>query len=72
MTEYVKLYPTLKDKLLFLVSGLIKKEYIVTEVREYKSDVKELKPEGPENTTVEEKFNIPFFDLENSETKSNL
>jgi len=76
MKEYVKLPTTITDRLLFLFTGLIKKQYIISksvEPKEYTPSV--LKNNDTPKTSVvkdTKRVVIPFFELDNSKAKSNL
>jgi len=74
MKEYVKLPTKFTDRLLFLFTGLIKKQYIISksvEPKEYRPSV--LKNDDETSVVKESKMDtIPFFELDNSKAKSNL
>ena len=77
--EYKKINASFKERLMFLFTDLLPKKY-VTEIyesisvhqgyKEPKFDIntkEEIKEDSPDV-----KMDIPFFDLDKSETKSNL
>lgn len=72
MIEYVKLRITLKERFLFLFTGLIRRNYIISKriesVAQGQTEIV-----ASEDTEIIEKIEtIPFFDLDKSDTKSNL
>ena len=72
MREYVKLHTTLKDRILFLFTGLIKKNLIISNTVNHKvivSDKDEVVIQSDDGEPIDK---IPFFELDNSDTKSNL
>lgn len=74
MDEYTKLPVSLRERLLFLFTGLIKRSHIISKTVKIEVDRhQEDKTVGPDLTNTPEKIeDIPFFDLDKSETKSNL
>jgi hypothetical protein len=72
--DYVKLDITIKERLLFLFTGLIKKEYVINNVIETKV-TNTPTPEKVLITKSDEpdfEVSIPFFEFDNEKTKSNL
>lgn len=72
--EYTKLNSTLRERIVFLFTGLLPSKYI----SENKTTTISSQPKQEENVVINNieenniKMDIPFFDLDNSETKSNL
>jgi len=75
MSEYVKLYISFKERVLFLFTGLIKKDHIISKTVEPKgsgateTDIQNVQ-ENDDDTPF--KVDIPFFELEEGKTKGNL
>lgn len=76
--KYVKIECTLKEKILFLFTGIIDSKYLINNIQDAVYNVK------PESVSIKEdvkmddipeKFDIPFFELDNSnesDIQSNL
>lgn len=77
MKEYVKISVPVKDRLLFLITGLISKTYLINNTN---SSQKIFVTKSCDNDLTEEEhdivmecsLDIPFFDMDKGETKSNL
>lgn len=77
--EYKKIDATLKERFIFLFTGLISKKYLEekTEVISFSQSKQEEKvcinnKEEGQVDALDFKPDIPFFDLDPSKTKSNL
>ena len=74
MDEYIKVSVSLKERLLFLFTGLIHKKYVISISK--KSERVITTNESKSVVIDEEKddfrVDIPFFELDDKETKSNL
>jgi len=76
--EYIKIQCGLKDKLLFLFTSLIRKEYLINNT--YTSNTPRLVKNKEtvtniKNEEIPDKIDIPFFELDNtdkSDVESNL
>jgi len=72
--EYVKINCTLKDKLLFLFTGIIKREKLINNIQETvnKETVKDVSLNKEFVDSIPDKLDIPFFELNNTNVQSNL
>jgi len=77
--DYKKLNAPLKERIVFLFTGLLSVKYIIPDItdisatqykQEEKTNINNKERDRADNSNL--KLNIPFFDLDNSETKSNL
>ncbi|MCK5016111.1 MAG: hypothetical protein KAS32_03485 [Candidatus Peribacteraceae bacterium] len=79
MDEYIKTKTTIRERILFLFTGLIKKGHIVNPVVPDVTSAKQERvkpwPEPKQEARCEEldfTVEIPFFEFDESEAKSNL
>lgn len=80
MNEYIKIKCTLKDRIIFLLTSLIDKKFIlVNDIPNninISKDTRKVKNEIKDRISIiddiPDEFDIPFFELDNKNVESNL
>jgi len=80
MNEYIKIECTLKDRIIFLLTSLIDKKFILVNdihnniniSRNTRKIKKEIKDKISIIDDIPDEFDIPFFELDNKNVESNL
>lgn len=75
--EYIKIKCTIKERLLFLFTGIIKKSKLINNMQDKSQNVSDInhfdKMDNKEIVdSIPDKLDIPFFELDNTNVQSNL